>query len=223
MQLSDFLYQLDELLELSKLPPNSCKFDRQADCLIRTNYDLDSLDFPEKAHWERIQIIWSIVGCALFVLYLVGLLLYAKYTQKTASDLAFWLIMLGFLICYLPLGYAIYASFKLRHFRQKYTRGKLREFGTWLQALTPEQFETIDLLIHEQPPCNWGEAVRPGDVYGCCYCGCTFPIGENDWEENKLPCCPECGSSSRLILTIPAEIHATKEDLLLMHDLFIEE
>lgn len=82
MQLSDFLYQLDELLELSKLPPNSRKFDRQADCLIRTNYDLDSLDFPEKAHWERVQIIWSIVGCALFVLYLVGLLLYAKYTQK---------------------------------------------------------------------------------------------------------------------------------------------
>lgn len=222
MNARSFMYDLEEVLALSKLSPESKTFRRRADRLIKDRCDLESLDFPEKKRLERIYWTSGLLYCAYFLLYITGLFLYGKTLSEPVSDAGFWLIMAGFAVAYLLLLPAIRSSILLSRARRAYTRGFIRDLGQKLQQLTPGQLEAVDLFIHDSPPCTWGEPVRPGDMYVCYGCGCTFPIGKNDWDELTEVNCPHCGSD-QYIFWSSAEVPATNELLQILHDLFIEE
>lgn len=216
------MYDLEEILALSKLPPESKTFRRHADRLVKDRCDLESLNFPEKKRLERLSLISGLVGSAYFILFIAGLLLYGRTLDAPVSDAAFWLIMAGFVPAYLLMFLGIRSSIILGRARRIYTRGFIRSLGLKLQQLTSEQFDAVDLFVHNSPPCAWGEPVRPGDMYACFGCSCTFPVGENDWDDLTEVSCPCCGST-QYIFYASAEVPATKELLHILHDLFIEE
>lgn len=221
MNFYNFMFDLEEILELSRLPSDSRQYRRRVARLFRKYDYLDELGFPGKRRWERVQKTSMLVSFAYCALFFAGVFMYGRTLTEPACDAAFWIIMAGLLLWYLLMLPAVRASFMLGRLRREYMSGVIQSLGRKLQKFTPGQFDAVNLFIYNAPPFTWGEPVRPGDGYGCYNCGCIFPADENQLDEFE-PCCPDCGSGDYIFFA-SAEVPATKELLQILHELFIEE
>ena len=222
MTLLEFANDLEEVLELSRMDPASREYRKAVKALLKgIPVDADLMDYPGKRRWEYIYLASTLISVAYIIAVFAAIVRYSRTLDGPVSNAGFWLIMGGLAISFVLLAPAGYAGVQMDRLRHRHIREKIDLLAGRLQALTQEQFERIDALLHNIPDFYFSEECTPVTPCGCYRCVLTFEadVRETDYMD---PVCPRCGCNDRIVYGGEG-FPVTVQDLQILHDLFIEE